>query len=656
MDTMKIARRVLVFLLLAQMAFLAKAQQSGLPAPTSSNISFFNQYVVDVESNPLCTGSTAGDRLVTCLGLVAAFPKGAVFDMRGVVSEPTQPVSSGTSVFEVGRFYQQHVIWPDCNGPTNSDCGMTMHTASVTLPAPTVSVGTPAITGGSLPADTYHIYALWQTGDAPGAQSTELTCTIASGSTGVCPIVVPTTCPQYATQLRFYVSNTAMGGSNAETWQATGSCSSNGTAFNITGPLYPHSAPVPTTPLSVPMVVVHNNKSTFYAPFTGQNGFPFYTTGTTAGADMLATTDNGYSGIQNLYFSNNGNAPIVCGVYDQGTYIHSIRDHIGVYPGPGSAYCISGQYNDVTLKDLNLSCGSSTGTSALTISWAPETGTDVANGGGDVEGIHGLIFEGGLINTKGCPQTGPSVAITGRNGATANGLSGWVNNNGTILGVEFRGTRMELNGQGIVATDASYIVLNSVFGVGNASGTAFLTINQNYAPSGQLYGVGGFDVQNTQVAGWTDAILNNVSADPAATIAIGASGTWMGEYGFGGNGYSRTAGATNFSHVYSNTPFLFDSSSPIDTWSHINLHQTTAPVATTCGSGTAAGADGAFKVTGITSATACTVTFNKPVQLGICVGPVSQLSSLPVGITSVSTTAVTFNFATTVTSLYASCF
>lgn len=87
----------------------------------------------------------------------------------------------------------------------------------------------------------------------------------------------------------------------------------------------------------------------------------------------------------------------------------------------------------------------------------------------------------------------------------------------------------------------------------------------------------------------------------------------------------------------------------------IGFSSTTAPTASTCGSGTATGNNNAFTVSGITAATACTVTFTAPITQGICVANTSS-SAISVGITSISTSAVTFGMGALTGTIYAHCF
>lgn len=88
---------------------------------------------------------------------------------------------------------------------------------------------------------------------------------------------------------------------------------------------------------------------------------------------------------------------------------------------------------------------------------------------------------------------------------------------------------------------------------------------------------------------------------------------------------------------------------------HLRFIQTTAPVASSCGGGTVAtgSTDNEFSVTGITAATACTVTFNTSIQAKSCVANAS--TGIATGASSLSTTAVTFGMAALTGTLYGHC-
>lgn len=88
---------------------------------------------------------------------------------------------------------------------------------------------------------------------------------------------------------------------------------------------------------------------------------------------------------------------------------------------------------------------------------------------------------------------------------------------------------------------------------------------------------------------------------------------------------------------------------------HANFFQTTPPVASSCGGGTVVtgGTDNVFKVTGITAATACTVTFNAPITAGVCSANTS--TGIATGNTA-SSISVTFAMAALTGSLSAVCF
>lgn len=95
---------------------------------------------------------------------------------------------------------------------------------------------------------------------------------------------------------------------------------------------------------------------------------------------------------------------------------------------------------------------------------------------------------------------------------------------------------------------------------------------------------------------------------------------------------------------------------PVKFENPIQFFQTTAPVASSCGGGTVAagGTDNVFKVTGITAATACTITFNIGVHQGVCVGNTS--TGIATGPTTATTSLVTFGMAALTGTLYAVCY
>lgn len=612
-------------------------------SPTSSVISYLNGYDVDVETH--YSGTTAGAKLIACLA-DATLPVGAICDMRGIVSEVSQPVAGGTAPIEIGRNGPQHVIFPDCIAATFANCGLILQTISTTLPTPSAVTPTCTTGGGTLTGGgtTYFVNLNYYTGDATSTSSTETSCVMTTA--GNLSVVLPATCPQYTSQVTVNISTTT----GTETAQLSGAC---GTTVSFTATdLYPHSTTAPTSATPLPAIILHNNKSTIYAPMSGQNGFPFYTTGTFVASDMLATTDKGYSSMSNLYFDNNANYAIVSGIYDRGAFVGSLRDHLTVSPGSaatGSTYQIYGQYNDISFYVPHFDCGGTA--SSLAISWAPETGGDVEAGGR-------INIFGGLVNAQGCASTTSAVVLTGRSGAgSATGF--WTSQTGSFTLVNFWGTSFELGSNtpnGILATDFNNVSLLAVFGQrASNGGTAFLNIQQTYTPSGQTSGVAGFSIiSSPNISNWTNIVTNGATTDTSDTLVVSGA-NWEGSYEYGGGIFSKTSGSIPPGKVIANLPTLFDSSSPITLWSHLNLQQTTAPAASSCTGGTAAGTDDSFKITGITSATTCTVTFNTAIKLGICVAT-SQLAADGIGITSVTTTAVVFNIVSGTTTIYAHCF
>jgi hypothetical protein len=87
---------------------------------------------------------------------------------------------------------------------------------------------------------------------------------------------------------------------------------------------------------------------------------------------------------------------------------------------------------------------------------------------------------------------------------------------------------------------------------------------------------------------------------------------------------------------------------------HINMTSTTAPTASSCGSGTAAGNDNAFQVTGISAATSCTVTFTFPLQEGYCTA--NGAVGLVTEPTGTHKSSIVFGILSTETTITAHCF
>ena len=140
-----------------------------------------------------------------------------------------------------------------------------------------------------------------------------------------------------------------------------------------------------------------------------------------------------------------------------------------------------------------------------------------------------------------------------------------------------------------------------------------------------------------------------------------------GEYGFGPTGSEDTCisrgsagevavgvcgapGDATGSLVATNSNF----SGTISVLGHISMTSTAAPTASSCSGGTAAGNDNAFQVTGISTATSCTVTFTSALQQGYCTA--NGAVGLVTEPTGTHKSSIVFGILSTETTITAHCF
>lgn len=517
--------------------------------PTAGADAGFGTLHVDVET--VYSGANAGAKLIACLA-DGTLPPGAICDMKGILNEGTQPVPLGTAPIEVGRSGPQSVLWPSCDGPTNSFCGAVVQTASTTLATPSAPTISCSTTGGNYHSAgvTFFAKVNYRTGDAVSASSTEVSCTLASTTTGSVTVTGPASCPTYTSEYDVTLSLTT----GTETLQMNQAC---GVAAVFTNQdLFPISSAAPSAATPLPAFIIHNNKSQFYSLFTGQTGFPFYTTGSTVATDMLATTDNGYSGISNIFLYNNGGGTIAHGMADNGVYAGSIRDHIWISAGSVNGMNIFGQVNDVTYNLPSFSC-SSNSCDALAISWWPQTV-------GDGESLATLNFNGMLISSKSnASNTGNGIRITGR---PSTGSTFWESVGSGVGGININGASLEMGASatnGIIATDFTGLNINGTK-ITRASfgGTAAVNINQTWNHSGQPYQSGNVSIDNaSHIESFTDVVLNNVSTDPLATIAGTSGVSFDVPYKWGGG--TSSLASPDYSYVIADMPVVFGAAAPV---------------------------------------------------------------------------------------------
>lgn len=521
----------------------------GVFTCTGGAIPGFGTQTVDVENT--YSGANAGAKLIACLADGTLKP-GTICDMRGITSEATQPVSLGTAPIEVGRSGPQSVLWPSCDGPTNSFCGAVVQTASTTLATPSAPTISCSTTGGNYHSAgvTFFAKVNYRTGDAVSASSTEVSCTLASTTTGSVTVTGPASCPTYTSEYDVTLSLTT----GTETLQMNQAC---GVAAVFTNQdLFPISSAAPSAATPLPAFIIHNNKSQFYSLFTGQTGFPFYTTGSTVATDMLATTDNGYSGISNIFLYNNGGGTIAHGMADNGVYAGSIRDHIWISAGSVNGMNIFGQVNDVTYNLPSFAC-SSNSCDPLSISWWPQTV-------GDGESLATLNFNGMLISTKAnASNTGNGIRITGR---PSTGSTFWESVGSGVEGININGASLEMGASaanGILATDFTGLNINGTK-ITRASfgGTAAVNINQTWNHSGQPYQSGNVSIDSaSHIESFTDVVLNNVSTDPLATIAGTSGVSFDVPYKWGGG--TSSLSSPDYSYSILDQPVVFGAAAPV---------------------------------------------------------------------------------------------
>jgi hypothetical protein len=510
----------------------------------------FGTLTTDVEVN--YSGANAGAKLIACLADNTLAP-GTICDMRGILREATQPVSLGTAPIEIGRNGPQSVLWPSCDGPTNSFCGAVVNTSSTTLatpPAPTISCST---TGGNYHSAgvTFFVKVNYRTGDAVSASSSEVSCTLASTTTGSVTVTGPASCPTYTSEYDVTMSLTT----GAETMQMNQACGAAAVFTNQD--LFPISSAAPSAATPVPCFILHNNKSQFYSLFTGQTGFPFYTTSGATCTDMLATTDNGYSGISTIFLDDNGGGGhIAHGMADNGVYVGSPRDHITINAGTVNGLNIFGQVNDVTYDLLESGCTSNS-CDLVNISWWPQTV-------GDGESLATLNFRGMNISSKAnASNTGNGVRITGR---PATGSTFWESVASGVEGINIDGASLEMGASStnaILATDFTGLnITASKITRASFGGTAAVNINQTWNHSGQPYQSGNVSIDGaTHIESFTDVVLNNVSTDPLATIA-GVSGVSFDvPYKWGGG--TSSLASPDYSYSVLDQPVVYGAAAPV---------------------------------------------------------------------------------------------
>ncbi|HEX3660354.1 MAG TPA: hypothetical protein VHU89_02925 [Acidobacteriaceae bacterium] len=517
---------------------------------------------------------TAGAAINACLNdRSLPFSTGAVVcDARSLISEAGGDALSGPDPIEIGaNNLQQAVLLPD-NGVLSLN---TRANYLATPPAPRVT----AVPGtGSLPAGTYYMVEQYRTGDGHSLPSSEVVTTLSGtgelqiGTPGQCPrytggidIAVSTektggsgaelidlnlACGSGTYTLGNpgvihypgsppppYFIATADGITNRLSNYKLNSQTVLVVGDPVSGPCIPSGATITdidpqarsvtlsdrttrgcsethvylATPL--PAIILHEDHSSLYALSGSQGGLKIIADGVMS--NMFATTGNGYSVLQHVFFYNRsaiGSIYNTC--YDAGAYAGSVRDHVLCYgntsPAATSGHTesglyITGQYSDVDWYDPNLTCTSrATQCVALTIQGSPMTA-------GDTESIHAVNFWGGLISTM---QRTPAMVIAGRP-ATGPYVAGPVTTYfpSAVYGINFKGTSFELGIQnpcGIRLTDVSQVIFDGSPIVGTARTTGSAICLHATASNGGIPNSYGIAITpGTSVTGWWEGLVAN---------------------------------------------------------------------------------------------------------------------------------------------------
>jgi hypothetical protein len=189
--------------------------------------------------------------------------------------------------------------------------------------------------------------------------------------------------------------------------------------------------------------------------------------------------------------------------------------------------------------------------------------------------------------------------------------------------------------------------INFALGQVRQHATGALALNRDFLVTGSTHSfVGASTVTDLSVLGFllpgcgTNATCTNVSGLYHASTALTATGTISNSYPL--NLAADTGATNNYVAQLAGTIKLLPSG--------------TLPVVSSCGSGTLTTGSGDNKgsISGITSATACTITFGTPLSSApSCV--FSDSAASVIGITSISTAAVTTSMTALTGTLYYIC-
>lgn len=331
----------------------------------------------------------------------------------------------------------------------------------------------------------------------------------------------------------------------------------------------------------------------------------------------------------------------------------------GTVNATGESNTSSTQLGLVALKG-NTSTGSGTGKVTATGGANTTSGTPNSIVLQPTSAINGLITimnaQGGGV-AGGSGQTVAQTASGNDSNNYGNPLTRYVfTNNGNSKGILEWGCEggLDNNGNSVQVVGTSYGTDHCYFW-NNLGSFTFQDFQPNLTLSSATTTTSSNTVTYTGPVGRMkvgDTIFGVGMGLPAsATIATVTPGT-----GFTYTGTAVTTGATG--NIYVNDP-VEHFYKPVEIAQGLSLQAAVAPAAATCGSGTVAtgGTDNAFKITGISAATACTVTTVRPLTVSACLAQTSGgLVATPTITTTQTNSVIVLAFALLTGTITAFCF
>ncbi|WP_435007989.1 beta strand repeat-containing protein [Tundrisphaera lichenicola] len=261
-----------------------------------------------------------------------------------------------------------------------------------------------------------------------------------------------------------------------------------------------------------------------------------------------------------------------------------------------------------------------------------------------------IASKGSGALTLNAPSTSGTIALQNNSSLVASiGKTGLTLTPGTTGTASLSHLKMTAPADAaLTASTEAFLMEMAGAGVTRQHSTGALTLQRDYFFSGSTHSfVGASTLTDAAAIGFqlpgcgTNATCTNISGLYHASTALVATGTITNSYGF--NIASDTGATNNYAGRIAGTLAIAPSA--------------TLPVVSTCGGGSLAAGSGDNKgqITGISAATACTITFGTPLTAAPACMFTTNAAITPT-ISSISTTAVTAAMSSLTGTLYYHCF